>query len=110
MKIPQDDNNARLQLIEAKPAVTRLEDTTISTSTQIDVTAGATFIRFFATGADVWLKWGTTAVTNSNFDEILPQSQIIDVKIPVNATTNTLYTACTVIQRAATAAIVAIQK
>lgn len=107
--LPTDGNSKPVQLTPAKIALARTVSSSISSSTEIDFNAATTFIRCYANNQDVYLKWGTTAVTSSNFDEIIPAGQIVDLVIPYKAV-DTLYPSCTVIQVASTATITVIEK
>lgn len=94
-------------IIQLSPSVVALEqtlDTSISSSTEITLNSKTSIIRFYATGQDVWLKWGTADVTSSNFDEVIPVGQIVDLVVPKSIS------AVNLIQRAATAQIVVIEK
>lgn len=107
--LPKDGSNTQAPLAPAVPALSRSVISSLSSSTTLAITSGATFIRFYATSQDVYLKWGATAVDATNFDEVIPAGQVVDVFIPVESTGNT-YTTCRLIERAASAALVQIQK
>lgn len=91
-------------------ALARTVNTGLSTAQTVTFNAATTMIRVYATSQDVYFKWGTTAVTNANFDEIIPAGQVIDLKLPTQASVSTLYTACTLLERTASAQIVVIEK
>ncbi len=97
------------KLTPNKAALARTVDATISTSTEITLNAATTFLRIYAIDKDVYLKWGTADVTASNFDEIIPANQIVDLYVPIESGT-TLYTAINLIERAATGGIIVIEK
>lgn len=107
--IPKDGNRIAAQLTPSVVALSQAVSSSISSSSTIAVTAGATFIRIYAISQDIYLKWGSTAVTSSNFDEVIPAGQICDFFIPVDSTGAT-YTTMRVIERTATATIIWIQK
>lgn len=96
-------------LTPSKVALSQTVSSSISTSTTVAITSGATFLRIYAIDKDIYFKWGSTAVTSSNFDEVIPANQIVDLYIPIESGT-TLYTTARVIERSATATIVVIQK
>ncbi len=108
--MPKDGDRIAAQLTPQAIATARTVDATVDSSTQIDFNAASTFLRVYATIQDVYLKWGTTAVTSSNFDEVVPAGQIVDFFIPTVAATGVLYPSCTVIARTAGAAVVVIEK
>lgn len=108
--LPQDENTNVIQLTFPLVAKARTVDSTVSASTEITLNAATTLLRVYATGQDVYMKWGTTDVTSSNFDEICPAGQIVDFKVPKDVSTSALYTAVNFIERAASAAIVVIEK
>jgi len=108
--LPRDGSSAPIQLSPAVVALATTVDTTISASTEITLNASTTFIRVYATTQDVYLKWGTADVTSSNFDEIIPAGQIVDLFVPVNTSTNSLYTAINLIERVAGATVIVIEK
>lgn len=92
-----------------KIALSQVVTSSISASTTLAITSGATFLRVYASDKDVYFKWGSTAVTNANFDEVIPANQVIDLYIPVETGT-TLYTTARVIEKSATATLTVIQK
>lgn len=97
-------------LSPAKTALSQGVNSSISSSTTLAITAGATILRIYAVDKDILLKWGSTAVTTSNFDEVVPANQICDFVIPVETLPDVLYTTCRVIERSATATMIYTQK
>lgn len=109
--LSRDRDGKVLQLAPAGAALARTVDATISASTEITLNAATTFIRVYAMDKDVYLKWGTADVTASNFDEVIPANQIVDLVVPAEtAATGVLYTAINLIERAATAGVIVIEK
>lgn len=109
-RLPKDGNSIAMQLTPASVALARTIDATISSSTEITLNASTTIIRVYAIDKDVYLKWGTDDVTASNFDEVIPANQIVDLMVPTVATTGVLYTAINLIERSATATVIVIEK
>lgn len=107
--LPKDDNNSTAQLAPSTLTLARTVDATISSSTEITFNAKTTFIRVYAIDKDVYLKWGTDDVTASNFDEVIPANQICDFFVP-NFTDGVKYTAINLLERAATGAVIVIEK
>lgn len=107
--LPHDDNNVVMQLTPAVVALARTVDATISSSTEITLNAATKLIRVYALSQDVYLKWGTDDVTASNFDEVIPANQIVDLVVPIQSGT-TLYTAVNLLERTATAGVIVIEK
>jgi hypothetical protein len=93
----------KLQLSPAKAALARTVDATISTTTQIVLNAATSFLRVYAINKDVYLKWGTTAVDATNFDQVIPAGQIVDL-VPPDETT-----AVNLIEREASATVIVIE-
>lgn len=108
--LPKDANNSTISLSPSVPALARTVDTTISSSTEITLNAATTIIRVLAIDKDVYMKWGTDDVTDSNFDEVIPANQICDFVVPIQTQPSTLYTAVNFIERAATGGIIVIEK
>lgn len=108
--LPTDGNSKPVQLTPSLIALARTVDATISSSTQIDFNAATSFIRVYALTQDVYMKWGTTAVTASNFDEVIPANQICDFYVPISTTTGAFYPSATFIERTSTAGLIVIEK
>lgn len=108
--LPTDQNTKVLQLTPAVIAKAVTVSSSIGTSFQITFGTSSTILRCYANSQDVYLKWGTATVTSSNFDEVIPAGQIVDLVIPKQLPTNFTYAACNVIQVAATATITVIEK
>ncbi len=95
------------------PAVVALNayiDDTIDTTSEKNITAGASFIRFYATVQDVLLSWGTDDASTTNFDEVIPAGAVVDLVIPKQPDTKNRFTAFNVISRAAGGGILVIEK
>lgn len=85
-------------------ALARTVDDTISATTEITLHKKTTMIRVLAAAKDVFLKWGTANVTATNFDECIQADTYMDFIVPANIT------AINLIERAATATVVVIEK
>lgn len=109
-QLPRDDNSIAYQLTPSKIALAQTVDATISSSTEITLNAATTILRLYAADKDVYFKWGTSDVTASNFDEIIPANQVVDLVVPLISGTSGRYTAINLVERAATASIVVIEK
>jgi len=107
--LPKDGANIAMQLTPAVIALAQTVNASISSSSSITFNAATTILRVYAISQDVYFKWGSTAVTSSNFDEIIPASQIVDLVVPKDST-GTKYTTCKFIERTASATIVVIEK
>jgi len=107
--MPRDENGNVIQLTPASTALSRTVSSSISSSTQVTLNANTTMIRVYAVSQDIYLKWGTTAVSASNFDEVIPSGQVVDLVVPQDSS-NSKFAALTVIERAATATIILIEK
>ena len=104
MRLPKDNNGIAMQLTPSSTALARTVDASVSSSTEITLNASTKFIRVYAIDKDVYLKWGTDDVTASNFDEVIPANQIVDLVVPVSQT------AINLIERAASATVIVIEK
>jgi len=93
--------------IESTPdvvALARTVDSSISSSTEITLNKATTYLRVYAITKDVYLKWGTTDVSASNFDEVIPAGKVFDFLVPEKIT------AVNLIEREATATVIVIEK
>ena len=94
----------KVEIVPDVPALARDIDASISASTEFTLNKAAKFIQVYAIAKDIYLKWGTTDVTTSNFDEVIPAGQIRNLLIPL------AITAVNVIEREASATVIIIQK
>jgi hypothetical protein len=108
--LPKDGNQIAAQLTPSAIALARTVSSSISASTTLTFNASTTFLRCYAKNQDVYLKWGATAVTSSNFDEVIPAGQIVDLFVPIDTTTGSKFTTCRIIEVTATATITVIEK
>lgn len=109
--LPTDQSNRIAQLTPATVALARTVDGTISTSTEITFAPKTRIIRVYAIAQDVYLKWGSTAVSASNFDEVIPANQVMDFFVPqTGLEAAPYYPSCTLIERAASATVIVIEK
>jgi len=109
ISLPRDEHGIAMQLSPALTALGRVVSSSISASTTRALTAGTTVIRCYAKTQDVYLKWGSTAVTSSNFDEVIPAGQMVDFVVPKD-TAGVLFTTIRLIEATATATITIIEK
>lgn len=107
--LPTDGGYKTIQLAPARIALARTVDASISSSTEVTLNGATTFVRVYAIDQDVYLKWGTSDVTASNFDEVIPAGQIVDLVLP-NQADGTRYTALNVIERVSGATVIIIEK
>ncbi len=103
VSLPKDANGTSMQLVPAKTALATTYDTTISTTTQITFNAATTLIEVTAITQAILLKWGTTAVTTSNWDNVIAAGTTRHFIVPVDTTTGLVTTAVNFIEQAATA-------
>lgn len=111
VSLPRSANGSDIPL---GPSTTAKAAPTISSSiagsTTLTFNSATTFLRIYAIDKDVYFKWGATTVDATNFDEVIPANQIVDLVIPTQQTTGVLYATCRFIERAATATIIIIEK
>ena|SRR5690606_14422962 len=79
-------------------------DASISSTTEINLNAAARTIQASAFTNSVFLKWGTSDASSSDFDVVIPANQSYFLQIPYQSDGRTLYTAINVIEAAASAA------
>lgn len=110
LQFPRDANREVIQTMT--PAVIAIEETydaTISTSTEITLNAATTLIEVAAIDKAILLKWGTSDVSTSDFDEVIPANTVRQFYVPYESG-STLYTAVNFIEQAATAILAVIEK
>lgn len=110
MRLPKDDNNIAIQLTPPGAALARTVDATVSATTEVTLNAATTFVRVYAIAKDLYFKWGTADVTASNFDEVIPAGNMLDLTVPIEVATGVKYTALNVIEREAGATAIIIEK
>lgn len=108
--LPRDANRIATQLAPSSVALAQTVNGSISSSSSITLNTSTTFLRVYAIAQDVYFKWGGTAVTSSNFDEVIPAGQIVDLIVPTDPTTGKPFTALKFIERIASATLVVIEK
>lgn len=92
-----------LQLSPSVAAKARTLDASISASTEITLNTATSYIKVYAIAKDVYLKWGTADVTASNFDQVIPAGQVVDLLVPDNTT------AINLIEREASATVIVLE-
>ncbi len=103
--LPRDANASPMPLAPAKTALATTYDTTVSTSTQVTFNASTSLIEVSALTQAILMKWGTTAVTTSNFDNLIQAGTTRHFVLPTDTTTGALVTAATFIEQAASATL-----
>jgi len=105
VSFPIDGNHKVIS--SSTPAVVALDETyntTISTSTELTLNSSTTLIEVCAIDKAILLKWGTTDVSTTDFDEVIPANTVRQFFIPQDVT------AVNFIEQAATAILVVIEK
>jgi len=105
--MPIDESGQLIPLGPSSPALATTYDTSISSATTITLDAETRFIRVYAIGETVFLKWGTGVTTSSDgFDEVILADSSMDWKLnPSQAGM-----AISVIERAASASVIVVEK
>lgn len=98
------ENLAGMNLTPNVTALSRTVDASISSSTEITLNTATTFLSVYAIAKDIYLKWGTTDVSASNFDEVVIAGQQKNFIIPDGVT------AVNFIEREAGATLIVIEK
>ena len=107
--LPKDGNRQGVQITPDVVALDETYDTTISASTELTLNASTTLIEVAAISQGIFLKWGTTDVSSSDFDEFIPAGTVRHFYVPLD-TNGVLYTAVNFIEQAASATLVVIEK
>lgn len=110
MQLPKDEYGNPIQLSPATPALARTVDNSISSSTEITLNAATSLLRIYAIAQDVYMKWGTSDVDATNFDEIILAGQLLDFVVPKNSDGSLTYSAINIIERVAGATVIVIEK
>lgn len=97
--IPVDAEGNPVQVTPPVVALEETYDTTISSSTEITLNAGTTFIEVTAVDEGIFLKWGTSDVTSADFDEYIAKNTTRQYYVPEGIA------AVNFIERAATPAL-----
>jgi len=85
------------------PTLEEAYDATISSSTEITLNSGTTYIEVSAIDKGIFLKWGATAVS-TDFDEFISANSTRQYIVPEDVTTVQF------IEEAATAKLIVIEK
>ena len=108
-ELPVDNNGFLMQMTPKGTALARYVNGTLSASVEITLNTSTTFVRLYAISQDVYLRWGIEDCNASNFDEIIPAGQVVDLAIP-DQSDGTIYTAFNVIERVASSTIIIVEK
>jgi hypothetical protein len=84
--LPQDGNGVTIPITVPTPALARTRDTSISTSTEITLNSGTSYLEVTAIDDHVYLKYGTDDVTNANFDEFIHAASTHAYEVPEGIT------------------------
>lgn len=100
---PRAQNGETVQLVPATAALAVTYDTSISAATDITLNAATTFLEINAVSEGVFLRYASTA-SSVNFDEYIAADTTRHYAVPEGVTV------ISVIERAASAAVVVIEK
>lgn len=103
MAILGKDSDGRPLNTMAGVSLARTYSATISGSTQVTFNASTTIIVVTALDKSVFLRWGTSAASNANFDIIIPAGESRILRVPPTIT------AANVIEQSATAAVAVVE-
>lgn len=103
--LPKDANRESVPLMPPKIAIEETYDATISASTEITLNVATTLIEVTVLDKPVFMKWGTTDASSTDWDHLLPSNSITAWEVPTDSATGVCYTAVNFIEQAATAAI-----
>lgn len=99
LTIPHDKAGSAVQLMPAEVALEETYDATISASTEITLNANTKIIEVSVIDKPVFMKWGTSDASSTDWDHLLPANSITQWVVPPNIT------AVNFIEQAATAVI-----
>ncbi len=77
----------------------------MSSTSEITFNASSTEIEVTAFTKGIFLKWGTSDASTTDWDHAIPQDSTRLFKIPIDSSTGALYTAANFIEQAASAAL-----
>ena len=80
-------------------------DSSVSGSTEITLNVSTTEIEVTAFTKGIFLKWGTTDASTTDWDHAIPLDSTRVFQVPVDSSTGVLYTAVNFIEQAASAAL-----
>ncbi len=103
IELPIDNNGDKIQLFPAKAALEETYDATISASTEITLNTDTRLIAVTAIDKPIFMKWGTTDASSSDWDHVIPAGSVSHFMVPIDVSTGRLYTAVNFIEQAATA-------
>lgn len=79
-------------------------DATVSATTEITLNAATTLIEVTAIDKSIFMKWGTSDASSSDWDHVIPQNSTRSFEVPIEtAATGVRFTAVNFIEEAATA-------
>lgn len=81
-ELPKSFDGQAIQLTPARSALAFTRDTSISTSTQINLNSFTSIIEVQAVGGNVYLRYGTSAASNTNADEFIQLGQTRHYAVP----------------------------
>ena len=70
--LPKDVNGNPVQLAPAVVALEETYDATISATTEITLNAATTLIEVTAIDKAIFMKWGTTDASSTDWDHVIP--------------------------------------
>ncbi|HEY9826352.1 MAG TPA: hypothetical protein V6D19_12965 [Stenomitos sp.] len=84
--LPRAYDSSPIMLPTDKVALATTYDTTISSATSVTLNAGTKLVEITALSQPVFVKWGSTTVTSSNFDYLMPANSTIHRVVPFGTT------------------------
>lgn len=98
-----------MQITPRGTALSRTVSGNLSTSLEIVLQTGTTFLRLYALSQDVYLRWGIENANASTFDEVIPSGQVVDLNVPFDSS-GVKFTHVNLIERTSSATIIVIEK
>ena len=103
VSLPKDGNFVSVDLTPAAVALEETYDATVSASTEITLNTATTYIEVAAIDKAVFMKWGTTDASSTDWDVVITANTVRRFFVPIDNATGALYTAVNFIEQAATA-------
>lgn len=110
--LPKDGNGIAAQLTPAVKPLKVTYNAAISSTLDITLQAGTTLIEVSALAKAVLLRWGASAAVAStdNFSEIIQAGETRQFFVPIDTTTGNLFAHINLIEQAASATVVVVEK
>jgi len=104
MRLPRDGNKNAIPLPQASAALARTNSGSNATAVTVTLNAATTLIEISALAQGIYMRYGSTAVTSSNFDEYIQAGSTRHYVKPTGVT------ALSLIEQASGSTVIVIEK